>query len=38
MQRLLSGDDVFWDVGANVGYFTLVAAAALDQPRPDRGV
>jgi FkbM family methyltransferase len=30
VQRLLSGDDVFWDVGANVGYFTLVAATALD--------
>ena len=31
VQRLFSGDDVFWDVGANVGYFTLVAATALDQ-------
>ena len=30
VQRLLSGDDVFWDVGANVGYFTLVAATALN--------
>jgi FkbM family methyltransferase len=29
VQRLLSGDEVFWDVGANVGYFTLVAATAL---------
>jgi len=29
VKRLLSGDDVFWDVGANVGYFTLVAATAL---------
>jgi FkbM family methyltransferase len=29
VQQLLSGDDVFWDVGANVGYFTLVAATAL---------
>jgi len=29
VQRLLSDDDVFWDIGANVGYFTLVAAAAL---------
>jgi FkbM family methyltransferase len=28
--RLLTGDDVFWDIGANVGYFTLVAAAALN--------
>jgi FkbM family methyltransferase len=28
--RLLSGDEVFWDVGANVGYFTLVAATALN--------
>jgi FkbM family methyltransferase len=33
VQRLLTGDDVFWDVGANVGYFTLVAATALK----DRG-
>jgi FkbM family methyltransferase len=31
--RLLANDDVFWDIGANVGYFTLVAAAAL----ADRG-
>ena len=30
VQRLLSGDDVFWDIGANVGYFTLVAATALN--------
>jgi len=29
VQRLLKEDDVFWDIGANVGYFTLVAAAAL---------
>jgi FkbM family methyltransferase len=29
VQMLLSGDDIFWDVGANVGYFTLVAATAL---------
>ncbi len=29
VQRLLTEDDVFWDVGANVGYFTLVAATAL---------
>jgi FkbM family methyltransferase len=29
VQRLLGDDDVFWDVGANVGYFTLVAATAL---------
>ncbi|MFZ5448402.1 MAG: FkbM family methyltransferase [Thermodesulfobacteriota bacterium] len=27
--QLLSDDDIFWDIGANVGYFTLVAAAAL---------
>jgi FkbM family methyltransferase len=27
--RLLENEDVFWDIGANVGYFTLVAAAAL---------
>lgn len=30
VQRLLTGDGVFWDIGANVGYFTLVAATALD--------
>ena len=29
VQRLLGEDDVFWDIGANVGYFTLVAATAL---------
>jgi len=29
VQRLLADADVFWDVGANVGYFTLVAAMAL---------
>jgi FkbM family methyltransferase len=29
VRRLLNDDDVFWDVGANVGYFTLVAATAL---------
>jgi FkbM family methyltransferase len=29
VQRLLGDDEVFWDIGANVGYFTLVAAAAL---------
>jgi FkbM family methyltransferase len=29
VRRLLNNDDVFWDVGANVGYFTLVAATAL---------
>jgi FkbM family methyltransferase len=27
--RLLADADVFWDIGANVGYFTLVAATAL---------
>jgi FkbM family methyltransferase len=27
--RLLENDDVFWDIGANVGYFSLVAATAL---------
>jgi FkbM family methyltransferase len=31
VQRLLNDDEVFWDIGANVGYFTLVAAAALAQ-------
>jgi FkbM family methyltransferase len=30
VQRLLTGDKMFWDIGANVGYFTLVAATALD--------
>ena len=30
VQRLLTGDGVFWDIGANVGYFTLVAATALN--------
>ena len=30
VQRLLADADVFWDVGANVGYFTLVAATALN--------
>jgi FkbM family methyltransferase len=30
VRRLLGDDDVFWDVGANVGYFTLVAATALN--------
>jgi len=29
VKRLLQGDNVFWDIGANVGYFTLVAATAL---------
>jgi FkbM family methyltransferase len=29
VRRLLNDDDVFWDVGANVGYFTLVAATGL---------
>jgi FkbM family methyltransferase len=29
VRRLLNDDQVFWDVGANVGYFTLVAATAL---------
>jgi FkbM family methyltransferase len=29
VQRLLKDGGVFWDVGANVGYFTLVAATAL---------
>jgi FkbM family methyltransferase len=29
--RLLEPDDSFWDIGANVGYFTLVAATALNR-------
>lgn len=33
VERLLADGDVFWDIGANVGYFTLVAATAL----ADRG-
>jgi FkbM family methyltransferase len=31
VRRLLNDDEIFWDVGANVGYFTLVAATALAQ-------
>jgi FkbM family methyltransferase len=27
--RVLAAGEVFWDVGANLGYFTLLAAAAL---------
>ncbi len=30
VQRLLNDDEVFGDIGANVGYFTLVAATALN--------
>jgi FkbM family methyltransferase len=30
VRRLMNDDEVFWDIGANVGYFTLVAAAALN--------
>ena len=30
VRRLLEADEVFWDIGANVGYFTLVAATALN--------
>jgi FkbM family methyltransferase len=30
VRDLLGEDNVFWDVGANVGYFTLVAATALN--------
>ncbi|MDP3181551.1 MAG: FkbM family methyltransferase [Desulfobaccales bacterium] len=30
VQRLLDADEVFWDIGANVGYFSLVAATALN--------
>jgi FkbM family methyltransferase len=29
--RLMEDDEVFWDIGANVGYFTLVAATALKE-------
>ncbi len=28
--RLLEDDEIFWDIGANVGYFALVATAALN--------
>ena len=31
MARLLDPGEVFWDVGANVGYFSLVAAAAVGE-------
>ena len=27
---LLDGDEFFWDIGANIGYFSLVAATALN--------
>ena len=30
VRRLLEDDEVFWDIGANVGYFTMVAATALN--------
>jgi FkbM family methyltransferase len=33
VRRLLKDGGVFWDIGANVGYFTLVAATAMQ----DRG-
>ena len=29
IESLLDAGEVFWDVGANIGYFTLVAAAVL---------
>jgi FkbM family methyltransferase len=29
IQRVLEQGDVFWDIGANIGYFVLAAAAAL---------
>jgi FkbM family methyltransferase len=30
VRRLLERGEVFWDIGANVGYFSLVAASALN--------
>ncbi|MGA8139734.1 MAG: hypothetical protein WB948_03540, partial [Desulfobaccales bacterium] len=29
--RVLEPGEVFWDVGANIGYFSLVAAAAVGE-------
>lgn len=29
VKSLLDDDEVFWDIGANIGYFTLLAATAL---------
>ena len=36
--RLLDPGEVFWDVGANVGYFALVAAAAVGATRGGPGL
>ena len=29
IRRLLDQGETFWDIGANIGYFSLLAAAAL---------
>jgi len=31
IRRVLDQGEIFWDIGANIGYFTLLAAAALQQ-------
>ena len=31
IRRLLDKGEMFWDIGANIGYFSLLAAAALQQ-------
>ena len=31
IRRLLDKGEIFWDIGANIGYFSLLAAATLQQ-------